>query len=170
MALNEYKSGTGFPGVIGRTTDQSEPAWPEPFRAVEGAPNALFVVLDGGSIDLVDAAIMVKDAAGNLMISETLEVTPEKGAKRGALVGGVIGAIFPPGILGAAAIGAAVGATAGHFRKLGFTEDYLDQLNEELAVGRSALMVVVNEAGADSVRDAIDDYIRLNRQPVRPEN
>ena len=35
-----------FPGVIGRTTDKSSPAWPEPTRAAKGTPNVLFVVLD----------------------------------------------------------------------------------------------------------------------------
>ena len=44
--MEEYKPGTTFPGVIGRTADQSEPAWPEPRRAKEGAPNVLFIVLD----------------------------------------------------------------------------------------------------------------------------
>ena len=28
MALKEYKPGTAFPGVIGRTFDVSSPAWP----------------------------------------------------------------------------------------------------------------------------------------------
>lgn len=46
MPLKEYKSGTTFPGVIGRTFDQSEPAWPKPLRAKEGAPNVLLIVLD----------------------------------------------------------------------------------------------------------------------------
>lgn len=46
MPLKEYKPGTTFPGVIGRTFDQSEPAWAEPLRAKEGAPNVLFIVLD----------------------------------------------------------------------------------------------------------------------------
>ena len=44
--LKEYKSGTAFPGVIGRTYDKSSPAWPEPLRAKQGAPNVLFIVLD----------------------------------------------------------------------------------------------------------------------------
>jgi len=44
--MKEYKPGTTFPGVIGRTEDQSEPAWPESLRAKEGAPNVLFIVLD----------------------------------------------------------------------------------------------------------------------------
>jgi len=46
MTLKEYKPGTAFNGVIGRTFDQSEPAWPEPLRAKEGAPNVLFIILD----------------------------------------------------------------------------------------------------------------------------
>ena len=46
MALKEYKPGTAFTGVIGRTFDESSPAWPEPLRAKEGAPNVLFIVLD----------------------------------------------------------------------------------------------------------------------------
>ncbi len=45
-SLKEYKPGTTFSGVIGRTFDVSEPAWPEPNRAKEGAPNVLFIVLD----------------------------------------------------------------------------------------------------------------------------
>jgi len=44
--LTEYKPGTTFPGVIGRTVDQSSAAWPEPVRAKEGSPNVLFIVLD----------------------------------------------------------------------------------------------------------------------------
>ncbi len=119
------------------------------------------------SIDLVDGAILVKDPQGSLAIRETLELTPKKGAKRGAIAGGVIGVIFPPGILAAAAIGAVAGAAAGHFRDIGFADDYLERLDEELAAGRIALMIVVDEADASSVVDDLDDYIRIERQPVR---
>ncbi len=46
MSLKEYKPGTAFTGVVGRTFDQSQPAWPEPPRSKKGAPNVLFIVLD----------------------------------------------------------------------------------------------------------------------------
>lgn len=46
MSLHEYKPGSTFPGVIGRTVDKSSPAWPEPLRAKEGTPNVLFIVFD----------------------------------------------------------------------------------------------------------------------------
>jgi arylsulfatase A-like enzyme len=45
--VTEYQQGAAeFPGVIGRTVDESTPAWPAPARAKEGAPNVLFFVLD----------------------------------------------------------------------------------------------------------------------------
>ncbi|MCQ1535645.1 arylsulfatase [Methanosarcina sp. KYL-1] len=46
MPLKEYKPGTAFSGIIERTADRSESAWPEPRRAKQGAPNVLFIVLD----------------------------------------------------------------------------------------------------------------------------
>ena len=46
MTLNEYRAGTPFTGVIGRTVDESEPAWPKEQRPPKGAPNVLFIVLD----------------------------------------------------------------------------------------------------------------------------
>jgi arylsulfatase A-like enzyme len=46
MAIVEYQRGESFPGVIGRTAEESSPAWPAPQRAKKGAPNVLFIVLD----------------------------------------------------------------------------------------------------------------------------
>src|SRR5881296_3506029 len=46
MAIVEYGPGAAFPGVIGRTADESTPAWPAPVRARDGAPNVVFIVLD----------------------------------------------------------------------------------------------------------------------------
>src|SRR3954464_10855783 len=47
IAMNcQGQPGTTFPGRVGRTTDESTPAWPQPVRAVPGSPNVLFIVLD----------------------------------------------------------------------------------------------------------------------------
>jgi arylsulfatase len=46
MSIKQYKPGSTFPGSIGLTERESSPAWPEPVRAREGAPNVLFIVLD----------------------------------------------------------------------------------------------------------------------------
>lgn len=46
MPLKEYEPGTAFPGTIGRTVDESAPAWPKRAGAKKDAPNVLFIVLD----------------------------------------------------------------------------------------------------------------------------
>jgi arylsulfatase A-like enzyme len=46
MGLNEYEPGMAFPGVIGRTADESTAGWPASKRAKEDAPNVLMIVLD----------------------------------------------------------------------------------------------------------------------------
>jgi arylsulfatase A-like enzyme len=46
MGLTEYRPGSAFPGVIARTADESTPAWPQPLRAKQGAPNVVMIVLD----------------------------------------------------------------------------------------------------------------------------
>ncbi len=46
MTIVEYEAGAAFPGVIGRTAEESSPAWPAPVRAPKGLPNVLFIVLD----------------------------------------------------------------------------------------------------------------------------
>lgn len=46
MPLTEYPQGSSFPFTIGRTTEESSPAWPEPRRAPEDSPNVVFIVLD----------------------------------------------------------------------------------------------------------------------------
>lgn len=44
--VKTYHEGEPFPGRIGRTWDVSEPAFPVPPTAPEGAPNILYIVLD----------------------------------------------------------------------------------------------------------------------------
>ena len=46
MTLKQYPEGSRFPGVVGRTADESSPAWPTVPRAPKGSPNVVFIVLD----------------------------------------------------------------------------------------------------------------------------
>jgi arylsulfatase A-like enzyme len=45
-AMRTYREGERFPGRIGRTWEDSEPAFPMPPSAPEGAPNVLYVIID----------------------------------------------------------------------------------------------------------------------------
>ncbi len=55
MALKEHQPGCPFPGVIGRSVDESAPAWPLPARAPALSPNGMVGALDDTGYGLLGA-------------------------------------------------------------------------------------------------------------------
>lgn len=72
--LVEYQAGTAFPGTIGRTVDESSPAWPAPNRTKEGTPNVLFIVLD-------DVGFGQLESYGGLVKSPNIDKLAENGLR-----------------------------------------------------------------------------------------
>jgi uncharacterized membrane protein len=119
-----------------------------------------------GTIDLLDAAVLVKQADGKLKINEVAELTPRKGRRRGAVVGGIVGAIFPPSILVSAVVGAVAGGALGRFTDQGMKNDDLKALGEELKPGQSAIIALVEDKWIEQFTRAIEGYERLSRISV----
>jgi arylsulfatase A-like enzyme len=88
--LVTYEDGQPFAGVIGRTSDESSPAWPTPPRAAEGAPNVVIFVLDDvgfGQLSsfggLVETPVLDRFAANGLRYTNmhtTALCSPSRGA------------------------------------------------------------------------------------------
>ena len=117
-----------------------------------------------GTVDIIDAAVMVKAEDGRkLKVNETAELTAKKGGVRGALVGGVLGIIFPPSILAMAAVGAAAGAAIGHFTDQGFDNNLLKEIGENLPPGGSCIVAVVEETWLAKLSTALEGYVDLAR-------
>ena len=73
-------------------------------------------------LGIYDTAVIRRDAGNVLHIRESADRDNGKGAVAGALIGGVIGLLFPPGILATSLIGATVGGLAARLRDQGFSE------------------------------------------------
>ncbi len=117
-----------------------------------------------GAVDIIDAALMIKAEDGRkVKIKETAELTPRKGGVRGAVVGGVLGIIFPPSILAMTAIGAAAGAALGHFTDQGFDNNLLKEIGENLPPGGSCIVAVVEETWLAKLSTALEGYVDLAR-------
>lgn len=114
-----------------------------------------------GTVEIVDAAVLVRERTGKLTISDQAELTPGKGAKRGAMIGAVIGVIFPPSLLAGAALGAAAGAVAGKVTDQGFSNQMLEDLTKRLEPGKSALLAAAEPGSYDQMMTVIDDYEEL---------
>ncbi|HUW02575.1 MAG TPA: arylsulfatase [Acidimicrobiales bacterium] len=70
----EYEARDGFSGVIGRTLDQSSPAWPAPNRAPVGTPNVVVVLWD-------DVGFGQFSAFGGLCETPTLDRLADRGLR-----------------------------------------------------------------------------------------
>ena len=105
--------------------------------------------------------MMVRERSGALSIDEKAELTPAKGAKRGALIGAALGVIFPPSLLAGAALGAAAGAIAGKVTDQGLNNAMLEDLARDIEPGKSAILLVADHAVYPSVLEAVEGYEKI---------
>jgi uncharacterized membrane protein/sporulation protein YlmC with PRC-barrel domain len=107
---------------------------------------------EGASFKVLDAAVLVKDADGKTKIKETGDMHAAQGSVFGAVVGGLVGLLGGPvGVVLGALAGAGTGAFAAKHIDLGFSDDFLQSLEDHLEPGSSALLVMVDHSEADLV-------------------
>ena len=121
-----------------------------------------------GSIDLIDAAVIVHGADGKVEFEETADPSGKKWAKRGAIAGGLVGLIFPPSIIASAVVGAGAGGIWGKIRDKGFKDEDLKAIGESLEPGTSAIIAIAEDRMVDAAREG-PRGLREDRQAPRHE-
>src|SRR3954467_1623056 len=116
-----------------------------------------------GSIELIDAAVVVHTAGGKVRFEETADPSGKRWAKRGAIAGGLVGLIFPPMILASAAVGAGGGGIWGHGRDKGISDDELRQIGETIPPGSSAIIAVAEDRMLERLERGIEGYQTISR-------
>jgi uncharacterized membrane protein len=102
---------------------------------------------DGG-IAILDAATLVKHSNGTSEIQDTQDVDTRHGAYFGVITGALIGSVA----------GAATGAASASLIDFGFPKEALQALDNRLARGRSALVVLVEEIWLDKLDAALASF------------
>jgi uncharacterized membrane protein len=110
-----------------------------------------------------DVALIVKDADGKVHV-EKHEKPTQHGAWGGIAVGAVVGILFPPSIIGAAAVGGLVGGVGAHLRK-GISRGDAKELGELLEGGDAALIVI----GESRVQEELDKALARAEKSVEKE-
>jgi uncharacterized membrane protein len=101
---------------------------------------ALKILYKNGEIATYDASIITKDTSGKVHVTKHEKPT-QHGAWTGLVVGAVAGLIFPPSIIMTAAVGAGVGAMAGHLAK-GMSREDMKKVGSMLENSTAALVVL----------------------------
>jgi len=122
-----------------------------------------------GSIDLIDAAVIVHGSDGKVRFEETADPSGKKWAKRGAIAGGLVGLIFPPSIIAGAAVGAAGGGVWGKIRDKGFKDEDLKAVGESLEPGTSAIIAIAEDRVVERLETGLEGYHRIARHALSAE-
>jgi uncharacterized membrane protein len=109
-----------------------------------------------GLLDVENTVAVSKNAWDKLDVKQIGDVSPGKGAGIGALVGGVLGLIFPPSLLAAAALGGAVGGMIASLRGDVVEPDTIKAMAESMEPGTSMLVAIVEPQWADELEAALD--------------
>ncbi len=122
-----------------------------------------------GSIELVDAAVIVHDLEGKVTFEETADPSGKKMAKRGAIAGGLVGLIFPPSIIAGAIVGGAGGGIWGKIRDKGFKDEDLKAVGESLQPGTSAIIAIAEDRVLARLQQGIEGYDKISRHALSAE-
>jgi uncharacterized membrane protein len=126
------------------------------YESVDDARADYDALLDAHAAGLVgtyDAAVIHKSDDGKVHVHKHEKPT-QHGAWTGAAVGALVGAIFPPSIIGTAVVGAAGGGLIGHF-KGGMSRSDLKEIGDLLDSGQTALIVI----GESKVREELEKQL-----------
>jgi uncharacterized membrane protein len=119
-----------------------------------------------GSIELIDAVVVVRDAEGKVRYEETADPSGKRWAKRGAIAGGLVGLLFPPSIIAGAVVG---GGLWGKVRDKGFKDDDLKAIGDSLEPGTSAIIAVAQDQVVERLARGLEGYQRIARHAVSAE-
>jgi len=134
-----------------------------------GAVESLKAMDNANTIDIIDAATLVKDAEGNASVKQESLPSVKRGLGIGALIGGAVGLIFPPSIIASAAIGAGIGAGGAKIAKSALENDDLKQAADSLEPGSSAFIAVAENTWVGQVQDTIAGYQSLAEHTLDAE-
>jgi uncharacterized membrane protein len=110
------------------------------------------------TITLVDAARLTKTEDGKFKVEETAELTARKGGRRGAIIAGVFGLIYPPSLILSVAAGGGIGALAGILRDTGIKKDDMKQFADEIQPGQAAVIALAEAQYAHLIENALEGY------------
>jgi uncharacterized membrane protein len=126
-------------------------------EAAEVALEALERLAAEGTLELADAAVVVKTEAGRVELHQRHELSPGEGAVGGGVAGVLAGLVlgFP---LALPAAGIAIGAGLGAFDR-GIDDSRMRRLGAELETGHAALCALVGRAEWPLVRERMKPLV-----------
>ena len=116
---------------------------------------ALKDVEDGRHVEIEGVIVVKRETDGKLEVQRATDHTTRRGLTWGIVGGAALGLIFPPSILGSAALLGAAGAAAGKVGQLHHRHELADELESAIEPGHSGIVALVSDPAAVELRRAL---------------
>ncbi len=111
---------------------------------------------DGRTVEIEGVIVVKRSADGKLEIQKATDHSTKSGLKWGVVGGVALGVIFPPSILGSAAVAGSAGALVGKLRQRHHHGELEKQLEDAIQPGHSGLLALVSDPNALKIRKALE--------------
>ncbi len=138
--------------------DDTEAAW--------AAYELLKSVEDGRTVKIEGVIVVKRNDNGELEVQKATDHSTRRGLGWGIVGGVVLGVIFPPSVIGSAAVLGAAGAATGKLRQLHHKSELADELQDAIAPGHSGIIALVSDPGAVEIQKALDKANRVVESAV----
>lgn len=119
------------------------------------AYEALKSIEDGATVEIEGVVVVKRELDGELKIQKATDHSTRRGLTWGLVGGALLGIVFPPSILGTAAVAGVVGAAAGRAVELHHRSELAEELENSVIPGHSAIVALVSDPGAVEIRKAL---------------
>lgn len=116
---------------------------------------ALKEVEDGRHVEVEGVIVVKREVDGKVEVQRATDHTTRRGLTWGVVGGAALGLIFPPTILGSAAVLGAAGAAAGKVGQLHHRHELADELASAIEPGHSGIVALVSDPAAVELRRAL---------------
>jgi uncharacterized membrane protein len=111
-------------------------------------------VEDGHTVAIEGVVVVKRGTDGKLEIQKATDHSTRSGLRWGVVGGVALGVIFPPSIIGSAAVLGAAGAATGKVRQLHHRGELSEQLENSIVPGHSGILAMVSDPDVVEIRKA----------------
>lgn len=119
------------------------------------AYEALKSVEDGRHVKIDGVIVVKRDADGELDVQKATDHSTKRGLTWGLVGGATLGLLFPPTLIGSAAVLGGAGAAIGKARQLHHQSELTDRLENAVPPGHSGIVAIVSDPAVLEIRAAL---------------
>lgn len=139
------------------------------FAEISAAKDAYDVLKDyteNNRLDIEGVIVLSKDEDGKVEVQKATDYQTKRGLGWGVVGGVVLGVLFPPSIIGSAAVLGAAGAGIGRLRHRHYSQEFADELAQGIDPGHSGIVALVSDPTEIELERALAKADRIVQKAV----